>query len=121
MQKNANPGDTATTKGILDDAVVQSFEDAGFAEDHRLSNLKLFLGALACTFALIAQVCLTNESLKILGYMSESTAFPLLSKECVAPCLGGAPDNNPYTLDSRPGLYFSCLRNQYMGCSLNLP
>ena len=63
MQKNANPGDTATTKGILDDAVVQSFEDAGFAEDHRLSNLKLFLGALACTFALIAQVCLNDESL----------------------------------------------------------
>eukprot|EP00802_Teleaulax_amphioxeia_P020288 Tamp_20564.p1 GENE.Tamp_20564~~Tamp_20564.p1 ORF type:complete len:234 (+),score=63.39 Tamp_20564:43-702(+) len=54
-QKNANPGDTATTKGILDDAVVQSFEDAGFAEDHTLSNLKLFLGALACAFALIAQ------------------------------------------------------------------
>jgi hypothetical protein len=54
--KNANPGDTATTKGILDDAVVQSFEDAGFGEDHRLSNLKLFLGALACAFALIAQV-----------------------------------------------------------------
>lgn len=53
--KNANPGDTATTKGILDDAVVQSFEDAGFAEDHRLSNLKLFLGALACAFALVAQ------------------------------------------------------------------
>jgi hypothetical protein len=47
---------TATTKGILDDAVVQSFEDAGFAEDHRLSNLKLLLGALACAFALIAQV-----------------------------------------------------------------
>ena len=23
--KNANPGDTATTKGILDDAVVQEF------------------------------------------------------------------------------------------------
>jgi hypothetical protein len=56
--KNANPGDTATTKGILDDAVVQSFEDAGFAEDHRLSNLKLFLGALACAFALVAQVSL---------------------------------------------------------------
>jgi len=55
MYKNANPGDTATTKGILDDAVVQSFEDAGFAEDHRLSNLKLLLGALACAFALIAQ------------------------------------------------------------------
>jgi len=36
--------------------VVQSFEDAGFAEDHTLSNLKLFLGALACAFALIAQV-----------------------------------------------------------------
>lgn len=36
--------------------VLQSFEDAGFAEDHRLSNLKLFLGALACTFALVAQV-----------------------------------------------------------------
>jgi len=47
---------TATTKGILDDAVVQSFEDAGFSEDHRLSNLKLFLGALACAFALLAQV-----------------------------------------------------------------
>ena len=47
---------TATTKGILDDAVVQSFEDAGFAEDHRLSNLKLLLGALACAFALVAQV-----------------------------------------------------------------
>ena len=109
MQKNANPGDTATTKGILDDAVVQSFEDAGFAEDRRLSNLKLFLGALACTFTLIAQVCLT--SLKILSYMSESTAFPLLSKECVAPCLGGAPDNKPYTLDNRPGLspFFSSL------------
>jgi len=56
--KNANPGDTATTKGILDDAVVQSFEDAGFGEDHRLSNLKLFLGALACIFALVAQVSL---------------------------------------------------------------
>ena len=55
LYKNANPGDTATTKGILDDSVVQSFEDAGFAEDHRLSNLKLLLGALACAFALVAQ------------------------------------------------------------------
>ena len=34
---------------------LQSFEDAGFGEDHFLSNVKLSMGALACIFALIAQ------------------------------------------------------------------
>ena len=89
--KSANPGDTATTKGLLDDAVVQvavslddiplplphqhmippphhsslptahtdssvqAFEDQGFPEDHRLSNLKLALGFIACVLALVAQ------------------------------------------------------------------
>jgi hypothetical protein len=80
--KSANPGDTATTKGLLDDAVVQvgsahpspqagkipfaltngtarqisqAFEDQGFPEDHRLSNIKLLLGFVACVLALVAQ------------------------------------------------------------------
>jgi signal peptidase complex subunit 2 len=33
----------------------QAFEDAGFGEDHNLSNLKLALGTIACALALVAQ------------------------------------------------------------------
>mmetsp|Transcript_47843 Transcript_47843/g.95763 ORF Transcript_47843/g.95763 Transcript_47843/m.95763 type:complete len:220 (-) Transcript_47843:77-736(-) len=53
--KSANPGDTASTKGLLDDGVVQAFEDAGFGEDHKMSNFKLVLGTIACILALVAQ------------------------------------------------------------------
>jgi signal peptidase complex subunit 2 len=34
---------------------MQAFEDQGFPEDHRLSNIKLALGTIACLLALVAQ------------------------------------------------------------------
>mmetsp|Transcript_22997 Transcript_22997/g.53741 ORF Transcript_22997/g.53741 Transcript_22997/m.53741 type:complete len:198 (-) Transcript_22997:47-640(-) len=52
---NTKIGDTPTTKGLVDDTVIKAFTDFGIPEDLRMSNLKLFLGFVAVSLALLAQ------------------------------------------------------------------
>jgi len=50
-----NLGDTAQIKRVLDEAASQAIIDAGYPEEFNVSNKKIVLGLLTCSFALVAQ------------------------------------------------------------------
>lgn len=47
--------DSAAVKRELDEATVRAAKEAGFQEDHYVSNVKISLGLITCCIALIAQ------------------------------------------------------------------
>uniref|UniRef100_A0A7S0R521 Signal peptidase complex subunit 2 n=1 Tax=Pyramimonas obovata TaxID=1411642 RepID=A0A7S0R521_9CHLO len=50
-----NLGDTAQIKRVLDEAASEAIIDAGYPEEFNVSNKKIVLGLLTCSFALVAQ------------------------------------------------------------------
>ena len=54
QRPRVSPGDWVGAKGLLDETAIGVLLDEGYPEHLSLSNAKIALGSLTCTFALIA-------------------------------------------------------------------
>lgn len=54
-KQKVNLLDSGAVKRELDEATIRAVKDAGFQEDHYVSNVKILLGLVTCSIALVAQ------------------------------------------------------------------